>query len=60
MARKRQETGIQNSEFDSLARFLLPVIRSFMNEESNQREFEAWRAKRQSQLNNHLNTEKSL
>lgn len=60
MARNRQETGIQNSEFDSLARFLLPVIRSFMADENNQREFETWRVERQSKLNNHLNTEKSL
>ena len=60
MARKRQETGIQNSEFDSLARFLLPIIRSFMTDESNQREFEAWQAERKSKLNNHLNIEKSL
>lgn len=60
MARKRQETVIQNSEFDSLARFLLLVIRSFMADESNQREFEAWQAERKSKLNNHLNTDKSL
>ena len=60
MARKRQETGIRNSEFDSLARFLLPIIRSFMTDESNQREFEAWQAERKSKLNNHLNIEKSL
>ena len=60
MARKRQETGIQNSEFDSLARFLLPIIRSFMADECNQREFEAWQAERKSKLNNHLNIEKSL
>lgn len=60
MARNKQETDIQNSEFDSLARFLLPVIRSFMADESNQREFEAWQTERKSKLNNHLNTEKSL
>lgn len=59
MARKRQETGIQNSEFDSLARFLLPVIRSFMTDENNQREFETWRTERQSQLNIQLNSRKS-
>lgn len=59
MARNRHKTGIQNSEFDSLARFLLPVIRSFMADESNQREFEAWRAERQSQLNAQLNSRKS-
>ena len=60
MARNRLETGIQNSEFDSLARFLLPAIRSFMADESNQREFVTWQAERQSKLNNHLNTEKPL
>ena len=51
MARNRQETGIQNSEFDSLARFLLPVIRSFMADKNNQREFKAWQAERKSKLN---------
>ena len=59
MARNRQETGMQNSEFDSLARFLLPVIRLFVADESNRREFETWRAERQSQLNTQLNSIKS-
>ena len=59
MARNRQETGMQNSEIDSLARFLLPVIRLFMADESNRREFETWRAERQSQLNTQLNSIKS-
>ena len=60
MARRNKSTGTSNCELDSLARFLLPVIRSFMADESNQREFEAWQAERKSKLNNHLNTDKSL
>ena len=60
MARKRKETGLPNSELDSLARFLLPVIRSFMADESNQREFEVWQAERKSKLNRHLDIDESL
>ena len=51
MARNRQETGIQNSEFDSLARFLLPAIRAYMADEENQRAFEKWQAERALQPN---------
>ena len=62
MAKNRQTiTSISNSEIDSLARFLLPVIRNFMADENNQQEFEAWQAAKKLKLNNNImNTEKAL
>ena len=44
MARKKTE--MQSCEFDSLARFLLPAIRAFYEDEDNRREFETWQAER--------------
>lgn len=43
MARNKE---IQSCEFDSLARFLLPAIRAFYEDEDNWRKFEAWQAER--------------
>ena len=43
MARKKE---MQSCEFDSLARFLLPAIRAFYEDEDNRCEFEAWQAER--------------
>ena len=45
---------------DSLARAMLPVIQEYLSTEEGQREFEQWRAQRNSQLNRQLNTNNSL
>lgn len=52
-------TYVSDCELMSLARFLLPVLREFMADENNQRDFERWRTERKLQLNK-LNNEKSL
>ena len=54
MKRKRENiTGIPDSEMDSLARALLPVIQNLFEDEEVKKEFEEWQAKRQKeQLNN--------
>ena len=44
----------------SLARAMLPVIQEYLSTEEGQREFEQWRAQRNSQLNRQLNTNNSL
>lgn len=36
---------------DSLARAMLPAIQEYLSTEEGQREFEEWRAQRNSQLN---------
>mgnify|MGYP001027818104 FL=1 len=57
--RRKNDTGIPDCEIDSLARALLPAIQNYFMTEVGQREFEAWRAERQSQLNTQLNNRKS-
>ena len=52
-------TDVSDCELMSLARFLLPVLREFMADENNQRDFERWTTERKLQLNK-LNNEKSL
>lgn len=57
--RKKNTTGIPDFEIDSLARALLPAMRTYLNSEEGQREFKAWQAERQQrQLNKKLNNEK--
>lgn len=53
MKRKRENiTGIPNSEMDSLARALLPVIQNLFENKETKQEFEEWQAKRKKeQLN---------
>lgn len=57
--RRKNDTGIPDCEIDSLARALLHAIQNYFMTEEGQREFEAWRAERQSQLNTQLNSRKS-
>lgn len=53
MKRKRENiTGISDSEMDSLARALLPVIQNLFENKETKQEFEEWQAKRKKeQLN---------
>ena len=51
MARKKKQsdygTGIPLHEVEALARVLLPEIQAFFESEEGQREFAAWKAKRE-------------
>ena len=58
--RRKNDTGIPDYIIDSLARAMLPVIQEYLSTEEGQREFEQWRAQRNSQLNRQLNTNNSL
>ena len=51
MARRNNTTDTSNCELDSLARFLLPAIRTYMADEENQRAFEKWQVERALQQN---------
>ncbi len=54
--RRKNDTGIPDYIIDSLARAMLPAIQEYLSSEEGQREFEEWRAQRNSQLNKKLNT----
>ena len=43
----KNNTGIPDFEFGSLARMLLPKIQQMFKDEQVQKEFEAWKAKRE-------------
>ena len=49
--RKKNTTGIPDFEIDSLARALLPAIQQLFETEEGKKEFAAWQAERQTQLN---------
>ena len=54
--RRKNDTGIPDYIIDSLARAMLPAIQEYLSTKEGQREFEEWRAQRNSQLNKKLNT----
>lgn len=56
--RKKNTTGIPDFEIDSLARALLPAIQQLFETEEGKKEFAAWQAERQTQLNKKLNNVK--
>ena len=43
----KNNTGIPDFEFGSLARMLLPKIQQMFKDEQVQKEFEAWKAERE-------------
>ena len=61
MKRKRKnETGIPDSEMDSLARALLPAIQEYFESETTPKEFEVWQKERvYAQMNNQKNDDNS-
>lgn len=52
--RRKNDTGIPDYIIDSLARAMLPAIQEYLSTEEGQREFEEWRAQKNSQVNNKI------
>ena len=47
--KKDHNTGIPRHEIEAIARCLLPEIQKFFESESGKREFEEWKAKRETE-----------
>ena len=61
MKRKRKnETGIPDSEMDSLARALLPAIQEYFESETTSKEFELWQKERMYIQTNTQKKEKNI
>ena len=59
MSRKRKnntDLGIPDCEIDSLARALLPTIQELFEDEEIKREFEIWKAEKETKVKNSKNS----